>query len=515
MTQVSEPEVTLSILPANVAVPNASQQILVVAQKVSGGSAVAGELVQNILNDNSWDSLSGPNSQGAGVIRNLRKMNQETQVDGIFLDDNGSGVAATGSLVITGPAQDDGVLTVIIGSERDFSFDIAVADTDTADEIGDAIEAAILANVNCPITASNTTGTVTLTCDNDGTVGNSIGIEVNGSVENVAVAITAMSGGSLDPVLTGVFDVVGDKRYQTIIWPWSDVTELIIFLDARFNVINDVLDGFGVTAQTETLANLLSTTGALNSQSLIYLGDETTSTSIQEGPAQMEIPYAKAAQVGGLRALRLSTGSDISQFTITRNGSLDAFGGPALASMPYFNSSMPFLPITDVGLGFNKTEVGQLVDSGVSIIGNNDPRNAVILGEMVTTYKNDAAGNPDISFKFVNYVDTASNIREYFHNNLKGRFAQSRLTEGDVIRGRSISNASVVGGVLDGLYATLSGPDFVLTQAGEQALQFFKDNRTIDVDLSTGLVTITMKTPIVTQLREIIATMQIQFSLTA
>ena len=135
------------------------------------------------------------------------------------------------------------------------------------------------------------------------------------------------------------------------------------------------------------------------------------------------------------------------------------------------------------------------------------------MGEIVTTYKTDSAGNPDVSFTFANFVDTSSNAREYFANNLKSRFAQSRLTEGDVQRGRDMANAVVIGAFLDGLYQDLSGPDFVLVQAGEDALQFFKDNRTITLNLAQGRATITMKVPIVTQLREIIATMQIAFSI--
>jgi len=51
-----------------------------------------------------------------------------------------------------------------------------------------------------------------------------------------------------------------------------------------------------------------------------------------------------------------------------------------------------------------------------------------------------------------------------------------------------------------------------LLQRGEAARNFFKDNRTITLNMKLGQVLITMQTPIVTQLREVIAPMQIAFS---
>lgn len=511
MTQVNQPEVTVNIVGANVSLANSAQQILVIGQQVSG--SVSGELILNIQDDNSWDTLFGANSQIAGMIRDIRKFNKETELDAIPLDDAGAGVNATGTFAITGTATEDGTITFIVGSEENFSFEIAITDGDTATAIGAALETAILANANVPTLAANTTGTVLLTADNAGTLGNSIGLEVNGSVAGVAVVITAMASGATDPTLTGVFDAIGDKRYQTIIWPYADVSELVTFLDARFNVSNEILDGIGVTAQTDTLANHLVILGLLNSQSLIYNVDKTTDTTTHKGPSQMEIPYSKAAQLGGVRALRLTADANISQFVISTNGSLDGFGGPAIASKPYFNTNMPNLPLTDVGKGFTKAQVEQLLNAGGMVIGNNQARNGVVLGEVVTTYKTDIAGNPDVSFTFANFVDTSSNAREYFANNLKKRFAQSRLTTGDVQKGRDMANQIVIAGILDGLYQDLSGPDFVLVQAGEDALRFFKANRTIVINLEQGRATITMKVPLVTQLREIIATMQIAFSL--
>ena len=50
---------------------------------------------------------------------------------------------------------------------------------------------------------------------------------------------------------------------------------------------------------------------------------------------------------------------------------------------------------------------------------------------------------------------------------------------------------------------------------GEDARNFFDENLIISIDKSLGKVTIQMTVPIVTQIREIVATMKIAFSTTS
>jgi len=511
---VLQPKVQVNIVPATTDVENTAQKILFVGQKTATGTATAGALVENILNDNSEDTLFGQDSMLAGMVRAAKALNQTTVMDAIALDDNGAGVAATGTIAITGTATEDGVLTVRIGSQLNHSYSIAVTSGDTATVIGDAIDTATAADADAPFTTSNTTGTVTVTAANKGTLGNDIGIEVSGTVGGVSTTVTGMASGATDPTLTGVFDVIGTKRYQTIVWPYAaDVTVVLALLDARFNDENRVLDGVAITSIQDSLANHISRLGALNSQSLVEITDKAESETNFKGPAQFEMAPIKSAQFGAIRALRLTDGASISRYVITTNGPLDSFGGPALASKPYFNTTLPNLPLVATGRGWNTTEIEQLTDTyGGTVFGVNVAGNTAICGELVTTYKTDSAGNPDVSFKYLNYVDTASNSREYFYNNLRSRFAQSRLTEGDVIKGRDMANDITIAAYCEKLYQDLSGPDFVLLQAGEDALKFFKANISVTLNLATGRATVQMTVPLVTQLREILATMKIAFS---
>lgn len=517
-TTIRQPKVTVNIANASATVGNTGQRILFVGQKTAAGSATAGALVEAISNGGAEDALFGRDGMLATMVRSCKVRNQQVQIDAISLDDDGSGVDATGTITVVGASTEAGVFTVIIGSERNHKFSVAVASGDSETVIAASIIAAVNADLNVPVEATSALGVVTFTAINAGTYGNSIAIEVRGTVAGVTgTAVSGMTGGATDPTLTAIFDVIGDMRYQAIVWPYpNDTAELRTLLDARFNADGKVLDGVGFTAIADTFSNLKVLGAALNSQSLVIIGDQLETETDYVGPSIVEIPMVVASQWAGFRGLRLdSDGLSVADLVITANGALDGFGGPALASKPYFNTPFGELVPMQTQRGFDDAEIEDLKDNGITVIGNNVANNTVISGEVITTYKTDVAGNPDITFSFLNYVDTASQSREYFYNNLRKRFAQSRLTEGDVIKGRDMANALVIRSYVKRLFQDLSGPDFVLLESGEDALNFFNDNLVISIDKALGKVTIQMTVPIVTQLREIVATMKIAFSTTS
>ena len=513
MTTISEPFVTVNITNASSEVGNTAQKVLFVGQKSALGTAVAGQLVENILNDSSWDTLFGSSSMLAAMVRAARKLNPIVQFDAIPLEDDGSAVAAAGSLNFTGTATTDGVVTVSIGSDRNHTFEVAVASGDDATSVATNVKAALDGDANLPVASVVSTSNVSLTAINLGTYGNTIGLSSSSTAEGITATVTAMTGGATDPDVTGVFDVVGNLRYQGVAWGYGDdVSELTDFLDPRFNADNNVLDGCGFVSVTDTLVNHLSRLNALNSENLVEICDASVSEGSYAGPAQLEIPAVKASMFAAIRALRLTEDASVSEFVISANGALDAFGGPALASKPYFNTPFPQLPLVGVGRGFTEVEIQQINDAGGAVIGNNTARNTAIIGEVPTTYKTDNAGNTDVTFKYLNYRDTASASREYFFNNLKARFAQSRLTEGATVRGRDQVNDLTIVSFIEKLYQDLGGPEFVLVQAGDQAIAFFKENLDVVLDLAQGKATVQMITPIVTQLRTILVTQKISFS---
>lgn len=513
-TIVSQPDVSLSIIPAQTEVSNTPQRVLFIGQKLASGTAVAKELVENIQNDNSWDTLFGTRSMLSSMLRAARLINPITQFDVISLDDAESSNAASATITFAGTATADGSFTFYIGSQKDYSYIVPVINGDTAAQIATKLGNLINADTKIPFTQSVTTGVVTLTAANKGPEANKTGIYYTGTVSGLTVALTSFSGGSGIPDIENIFDVVSSRRYQTVVWPSSyGLDDVKDFLDARFNIRNKIMDGVAITTVFDSLTNLLSLGNGLNSQSLVIKGEKLESTDRWKGPSILELSVVRSAMFAAIRSLRLTQDADISRYVIASGGPRDAFGGPAIASLPYFNTPFPSLRVSPPNLGFTDTQVEQLFDAGISIDGSNTASNGVICGEVVTTYKTDSAGNPDVSFKFLNYVDTSSNAREYMWNNLKKDFAQSRLTTGDVLPNRNMQNENTIRSTIVGYYSTLASGDYVLTQAGEEALKFFKNNLVVSIDLSNGRVETNMKTPLVTQLRTFVGTFQLQFDI--
>lgn len=507
------PKTTINILSANTTVSNADQKILFIGQKVPTGTATAGTLITDIPNDNSWDTLFGANSMLSGMIRSARKYNPLSQFDAIALDDSGTAVKATATIGLVGTSTASGSIIFDIISSKDYSFKLDIAITETATVIATKLVNLINADPNIPVTASSLTGIVTLTADNGGTEANSFAISYRGSVAGVVTTLTGFANGATDPVTTGITNLIGNTRYQGIVSPYAyGTTYLTNFLDSRFNVTNNILDGVAFTTQTDTVANIKAFANTQNSKALVLFSNVKVDNDNLKGSIYVEAPYVISSYFASVRALRLTNGADISEYVVT-NSALDSFGGVATASLPYFNTPALQLIPCQPSLSLQDSEIEELSTAGVSVFINNSTNTSVIFGEVVTTYKTDTAGNPDISFKYLNYVDTSVNAREYMFNNSKKDFAQSRLTDGDLVAYRSINNKQTIEAIYTGYYTNLSKSDYMLTQAGNSALQFYKSKLKVTVDVATGTATILQEVPIVTQLRNIVSTFKLTFNI--
>lgn len=507
MTIISQPRTTLQLASAGVEVGPAPQRVLLVGQMTSG-LATPGELVEMIDNDtNTPGSYFGSNSMVASVIRAFKRINQQTELDVLPLSDNGSGVAREVTITYAGTATESGEFKLNVAGEK---FVVPIASGTTAAALATATAALINGSSNNAFTAAALAAVVTLTAVHPGKVANGYNVGVSGMVAGVTHAVAETVAGAGDPILTSILDGL-DKRYQGVVWPYAeDTLPIREFLEARFAAENKVIDGVAFTAAVDSASNLVTAFDSINSQVLVVFGDKANAETSYIGPAQPIPGHDKAALFAAARALRLTPGAAIGNL-LTSQAGLDQFGGPALASLPYFNTVLP-LPAPGTGRGFTDQEIENLFDVGVSVMGTNVNGSNGLVGEVVTTAQTDPAGNPDPTFGFLNFVDTMSVVREFFFSNFKTRFAQSRLTEGALAAGRDIANALSIRAFTESLYARLASPDFVLTQDGPVALDFFKSNLSVTLDLSTGTVQLVMFVPIVTQLRTIIGTIKIAFS---
>jgi len=515
MSATSNPRINIQLLPAAVVNPFADRRDLLVGVVPTTATATTGVLLQNVESYTLAQkrAVFGTGELFGRIQKWLASNQGNSPLDVIPVKENGAGTAATAVVALTGTATAAGTLTVAAVDKSQFSVTVQIANGATAATVATALNTALNALVDSPFTSAVATGTVTLTADEKGTSGNYYGIEVALNAAGITQTLTGWAGGATDPTLTTLFDVINSIRYTGISFPeyWQASLSLVKnLLESRFNAANDIIDGVAFHGRSLTYANALSAVSTENSQTIVMGGNNKVTTLTQVGPAITQPADWTLAYFMGLRARRLTPSAPIASFIVSTSGPLDAIGGPSLASLPYFNSPLAQTPITSAATLYAGTEQKNLEDAGFTTFGVNITNNAMIMGPVTTNWKTDATGNVNASFHYLEYVDTGSACREIFFRTLRSAYAQSRLTEGDLIPGRSMANAQSIKAQLLSIYRTLSG--LALTQAGDAAEKYFSDNTTVTINLANGTATIAGPLPIVTQLRQIDYALQFSFT---
>jgi phage tail sheath gpL-like len=522
MTQIVQPKVTVNKLAAVLPPAFEEQKLLIVGQKLASGSATSGIVETNIV-ETEIDAKFGK-AMIAEQLRQSFTVLKESgsakipRIDALPFDDGGAATAAQGVISITekggpiGTASKAGTIKIIIGSEQEYAIEYGITLGEAFADIRTGITAAINATT-CPVTAAVNLNDIEIDFNNGGTVGNAIGLGFSGTTNdgtdevlgNVIFAVTGFTGGATDPASADVQTALGliVERYQTICAPsqWA-VADVETFLNNRFNVDNEILDGVCITHKIDTAANLITYSNTTNSQSIVVLGDKNTTTTTYDGPLYREFDFAQICHIGVIRALRRTNQANLIRYVV--NGqAFDLQGGPELASLPYHNTPLYNINVTDSSLGFSKTEVVTLNNGGVTLIGNNIANSQVLLGQAVTTYKKNAQGQDDATWHFLNTVDTVSVAAEYFFNSFKRDYAQTRLTTGDIKAGRGVANEDSILGSFKQYYLELV--ELLIVRGAAEDIQFFLDSIVLNIDLLLGAVTSRANLPIVVQLRSIVA----------
>lgn len=519
MTAIRNPRVTLNLVQRDQIVSIEDQRVLIVGQKLAAGSAAAGLVVDIPRTSAEINALFGARSHLALTCRAFRKVNPYTKLDVISLAE-ASGTAATAKVVFAGTATEAKTIYIDAVSSRNHSYRIDVQSGDALATIAGKLNTAVAADASAPFTAALTTtttanDTVTFTASGKGTYANGWLIRMHdaynrpASVAGVTMTLTGWAGGATDPTLTGILDSVDSIRYQTVVWPSTWTTTLSKdWINARFNVDNDIKDGVVVQWVHDSFANVKSAATAMNSPSWLMLTNETMNETHWKGAHLPEAPDVLAAIFAGIRSRRFEEGISISDLVVINEGR-DQFGGRHIAALPYFNT--PFVDVEQPypGSGYIYAEQLELEAAGVSVVGANHRNNSVISSVMVTTYVNDAAGNPDDTWHYLNWRDTHSVIREFFVNNLREDFAQHRLTTGVAVPNMAIADEPSIRAALLGYYNILSGD--AVTVAGRESRKYFEDNLSVMLKPSLRRVELYADCPMVSQFGNAIGTIKFHF----
>lgn len=439
--------VSFNTIPANVRVPlfyaevdnsqagyfSQALRTLIIGQKLAAGVAVADTPILVSRSDEAKTQF-GIGSMLARMHEVYRANDSFGEVWCLPLSDNGAGVAASGTLTVTGPATAAGTINLWVGAQR---VQVAVAASDSANTIAAAIDAAINADTTLPVTSSVATNVVTVTARHKGTLGNAIKLQLNyrgyaggeSTPTGVAVAIVAMSGGTADPTLTTALAAMGDEEYDFIIMPYTDSTSL----DALETVMDDntgrwaynrQIYGHVYTAKADSFANLVTLGGLRNDQHASIAGYET---------GVPNTPWEYAAAYGARNAVFIA--ADPARPTQT---------GELVGILP-----------APAGSRFIMTERQTLLGSGIatSYVGGG----AVRVERAITTYQKNLWDQADPSYLDSETMHTLAYVLRRLRYNVTQKYPRHKLAN-DGARfgaGQAIVTPSVVRGEILSEYAAL------------------------------------------------------------
>ena len=306
------------------------QRALIIGQITSGGVATPNV---PLLSQGPSDAITqgGAGSMLALMTAAFRKNNPFTELWYLPLSDDGSAVAATGTIVFTGPATAAGTLSLYLaacslspGDPLPAPIQVPVTSGMTASALATAVAAAVTALPNLPVTAAASSATVTFTAKNAGLCGNDIDIRLNyqGSSAGEALpagigaAVTAMASGATNPSLTTGLANLVDKSFDFIVSPYNDsgsTTALTAFLNdttGRWSWNNQVY-GHVFGAKRGTSSTLATFGATLNDPHTTFVGfyDSPTPNWIWAAAAAGAIAAALApdytAPITGMAGLAL------------------------------------------------------------------------------------------------------------------------------------------------------------------------------------------------------------------
>lgn len=354
-----------------------SQRALIIGQITATGTGVpnAPVICQGV---SDAKTVGGTGSMLALMTAAYRNSDSFGEVWYLPLADDGSAVAATGSINFTAPATATGVLFLYVGGQL---VTQAVNSSLTAAQIATALAATVNAATDLSVTAAVdgvTTSKVNFTAKNKGLAGNDIDISTNyrgarnGEVTpaGLTYTLTAMSGGLVNPVLTTGLANLADMPFDFIAMPYTDATSL----DAVKSFLNDQngrwawskgIYGHFFAFYRGTVGGLTTFGVTRNDQHGSVMGFNGSPT-----PA-----WVAAADLCGAAAIALRADPGLPLQTVA----LSTFLAPPVAAR------------------FDLTDRNTLLFDGISTFTVADD-GTVAIENLITTYQKNGFGQPDNSY---------------------------------------------------------------------------------------------------------------------
>ncbi len=375
---------------------------IIIGQKLAGGSAAANSLVK-VTSVDQVIALAGRGSMLHRQALAWFAVNKSTEAwIGVLADDAG-GVAATGTIVITGPATAAGTIVLYLGGER---ITVGVNSGDTATAIGTAMAAAINANADLPVTAGAVTGTVTLTFRHKGLVGNTYDVrhsfrDGESLPAGVALVITTLGGvvaGTVNPTLTSLIAAMADLWFQIWTHPYTDATSLTAIeteLATRFGPMRSQ-DGLAITSMSGSFSTHTSLGSGRNSPHSVIVS--------QPGPNPLMPPMEFAAEVAGVVAI----------------------AGAADPARPFQTLALPRTIAVAETDQWSLDERNLFLFDGIATT-KRVAGGVVQLERLITTYQTSPAGADDTAYLDATTLLTLMYLRYSFRVRMQSRYPRHKL----------------------------------------------------------------------------------------
>lgn len=410
---------------------------LLVGTKLSGTAPA--NIPVAIASADVADGLFGAGSMIARMIKTFLANNPSQLLYAAGVAEPSGGVAATGNIAVSNAPSAAGTLNLYIAGQR---VQVAIAATNTVQDVAAAIVAAINANTQLPVTAAQGVSAndhkALLTARWKGASGNDIKLQdnllgVNGGETmptGLALTYTAMASGAGAPDMSTLIANLSDDDYKFVAMPYTDTTSLDLWAteygfsaSGRWGYLRQ-LYGAVYTARRETYANLLTAGGTRNDPTITAMGIEPLVPSpIWEVSAAYCAQAAQALSIDPARPLQTL-----------------AFEGIMVAPR---------------GGRFSKTNLNSLAGVGIATQSVNGNGKMAISRES-TSYRLNAYSVADDAYELVTTLYTLSSLFERQRQLITSKFPRHKLADNgtrfgpgqavvtpNIIRGELIAQYSI------------------------------------------------------------------------
>ncbi|MCG9027405.1 phage tail sheath subtilisin-like domain-containing protein [Laribacter hongkongensis] len=372
--------------------PTNLQTVLCVGQKLASGTHPALKPVQ-VFTDADAATWFGRGSHAHLMAKAAMTANPYVSLTVLAVEDDDAGLAASGTITVTGPATGSGLLTVVVGTQR---VDVAVSNGDAANAVATALKAALDKALDLPVTATVNAAVVTLTARNKGEAGNGIRLSASSAAAGVTATATAMTGGAADPDLAPALAAVANAGHHIIASPFARQESLLALRE-----------------HLEFVSGPLEQRGAIG----VFGHPGTLATGTQLA-AQINSGRISGAWYPGSRALPCEIAAGYAAVLASEED-------PA---RPLNTLEIKGLDITDPTDWSGRTEQEAALHGGLTPL-EVSPGNRVQIVRAVTTYLKDPQGIDDPALLDLTTIRTLDYVRRACRDRISLRFPREKLSE--------------------------------------------------------------------------------------